>query len=190
MYTLNQKLFLIVNANAGENRFIDLLMLTSAEGIPYLVIGVLFYLWFSHRRHEALYAGYAATVGVGINFLITLFFFHNRPFMDRLGHPLLAHAPDSSFPSDHATFTFSIALMLLTFKTTRTVGIILTSLALACGMARVYVGVHYPLDIAGSFVVSMIAVWIIHSFESRLKYFNEQLIGLWNRLAGVLRALV
>jgi undecaprenyl-diphosphatase len=74
--------------------------------------------------------------------------------MENLGTTLLAHKPENSFPSDHTTFTLSIALMLITFKSTRILGIILSFLALWCGIARVYSGVHWPFDIVGSIVTA------------------------------------
>ena len=179
MLTSNQNIFLEINNLAGKSHLLDLIMKMAAEYLPYLFIGLLFYLWFSERKNEALYAGYATTLGVLTNQLIGLFYFHPRPFMDHLGTTLLSHKPDSSFPSDHTTFTLSIALMLITFKTTRAIGIITTFLALWCGIARVYAGVHYPFDILGSIVVSIIAVMIIAMLKSRLIAINKLIISVW-----------
>jgi undecaprenyl-diphosphatase len=51
--------------------------------------------------------------------------------------------------------------MLITFKSTRILGIILSFLALWCGIARVYVGVHWPFDLVGSIVTASIATIVI-----------------------------
>ncbi len=180
MHTLNQTLFLDLNTYAGHNTTLDTVMAAAAEGMPYLFIAFLFALWFTHRRDEALYAGYATTLGVLLDQIIGLFVHHNRPFMDHLGTTLLTHKPENSFPSDHTTFTLSIALMLLTFRSTRLIGSIATLLALWCGLARIYGGVHYPFDILGSIAVALVATGIIAVLRSRLAGLNYWIIGVWN----------
>ncbi len=182
MEELNKQLFLDINQYAGNNPFIDYLMVAVAEVMPYFFIGILFYLWFTNIRNEALYAGYATTLGVGINQIIGFFYFHPRPFMENLGTTLLAHKPENSFPSDHTTFTLSIALMLITFKSTRILGIILSFLALWCGIARVYTGVHWPFDLVGSVITSILAVVVIYLFKSKLIKLNDIIINIWNKI--------
>jgi undecaprenyl-diphosphatase len=60
----------------------------------------------------------------------------------------LVHAPtDASFPSGHAATSFAAATVL-SFAWPRWAPAFFL-LALAIGFSRVYVGVHYPLDIVG-----------------------------------------
>ncbi len=184
MLTLNQDIFLSINSYALKSHLLDSVMTVAARDMPFLFIGLLLYLWFKNKKDEALYAGYATTLGVGINLVTGLFYFHNRPFMDHLGVTLLAHKAENSFPSDHTTFTVSIALMLLYFKSTRTIGVISTFLALWCGIARVYSGVHYPFDIMGSIIVSIIAVVVIAILKNRLTTVNKYIISTWYRIIG------
>jgi len=182
MQTLNEELFLEINQFAGVDKGLDSVMISVAEYTPYLFILILFYLWFTNRKNEALYAGYATTLGIIINQAIGVFYFHPRPFMQNLGTTLLAHKPDSSFPSDHTTFTLSIALMLVSFKSTRILGVVLAILALWCGGARVYLGVHWPFDIAGSIVVSLFAVIIIGLSKNNLAGLNSLIIATWHKV--------
>jgi len=161
MDSINQNIFLEINRYANQNEILDSLMIGAAEAMPYIFIGLLLYLWFTNRKNEALYAGYAATLGVAINQIINAFYFHARPFMDGIGKTLIKHKAENSFPSDHTTFVMSIALMLLTFKSTRKIGAIATLFALWCGVARVYLGVHYPFDILGAIAVASISVYIV-----------------------------
>ena len=176
----NKAFFLLINSYAKKSVVLDTIMVSIAQYTPYFFIALLFYLWFSKRKNEALYAGYAATLGIIINWLIGLFYFHNRPFMDHIGVSLLSHKAENSFPSDHTTFVVSIAFMLLTFSSTRVIGIIATIVALGCGIARVYCGVHYPFDIIGSLMVAIFAVVAIKYFEKRVKVLNRYIIFLWN----------
>ena len=186
MYNINQELFLTINNYATTNHDIDFIMISFAKYIPYIFIGLLFYLWFSNKQNEALYAGYTTTLGVTINSMIGLFYFHPRPFMDNLGVALLSHKAENSFPSDHTTFVVSIAFMLLTFKQTRIIGVVASILALWCGVARVYCCVHYPFDIAGSIVVSIVAVTIIKLLSSKLSGLNIFIISLYNKILEII----
>ena len=183
---LNHNLFLTLNHLVGTNHILDLYMVNIAKYLPYLFIGLLFYLWFNHKQNEALYAGYATTFGVILNSIIGLLYYHNRPFVDNIGVSLLSHKIENSFPSDHTTFVVSIALMLLTFKQTRIIGVVATILALWCGIARVYCGVHYPFDIAGSITISIVAVTIIKLLSSKLNGLNIFIISLYNKILGTI----
>jgi len=182
MESLNQQLFIYINSYIGENHTVDFFLVFTAKYLPYIFIVLLFYLWFNNKKNEALYAGYATTLAVGINLFIGLFYFHNRPFMDNIGLCLLSHKPENSFPSDHTTFVISIALMLITFKSTRALGIVASIFALLCGLARVYCGVHYPFDIFGSFIVAIISVTIVYISRTKLTILNNYIIAVWEKI--------
>ena len=186
MKQFNQQLFIYINQVVGENHLFDLTMILIAKYMPYIFIGLLFYLWFDDKEHEALYTGYTTTLGIVLNFIIGLLYYHNRPFVDNIGVSLLSHKIENSFPSDHTTFVISIAFMLLTFKQTRTIGIVASILALWCGVARVYCGVHYPFDILGSIVVSIVAVTIIKLLSSKLNGLNAFIITFYNKILGTI----
>jgi len=170
METLNTQLFLFINGLTG-NRILDLVFMSIAEAAPYLSGLILVIVYLRGKRNAALYAFYAALLGIAINLIITIGYYHPRPYMLNLGHPLLAHAPDASFPSDHVTLTLTIALSLL-FSGERITGAAFLLYGLATGFARVYCGIHFPFDVAGSIVVSIAASWIIHTLRHRLAGLN------------------
>ena len=172
---INQQLFIYINSHIGKSHIIDLIMVLIAKFLPYIFIGLLFYLWFNNKKNEALFAGYTTTLGVGINLLIGLFYFHNRPFMDHIGLCLLSHKAENSFPSDHTTFVVSIALMLITFKSTRSLGIVASIFALWCGVARVYCGVHYPFDVFAGMIIGIACGYLVKIDTSKLKNYIEKL---------------
>ncbi|HEY8776705.1 MAG TPA: phosphatase PAP2 family protein, partial [Gaiellaceae bacterium] len=64
---------------------------------------------------------------------------------------LLHCAGDSSFPSDHAMIAGAFAAGLLLLN--RRIGLAALLLALLLAFARVYVGVHYPSDVAGGLAI-------------------------------------
>lgn len=64
---------------------------------------------------------------------------------------------DYSFPSDHATIAAALAAGL--WLANRKVGAIAAVLALVEGFSRVYLGLHYPHDIAAGILLSMVVLF-------------------------------
>jgi undecaprenyl-diphosphatase len=180
----NLVLFHIINGMAGKNPILDTTMIVAAQYLIFILGIYLTYLWFARRkyRQEVLFAGYAALLGLGINFIIALFYFHPRPFMIPTGVLLIVHAPETSFPSGHATLMFSISIMLMTFRYLRPSGAIFFVLSFIVGFARIYTGVHFPLDIAGSLLVALFSVGILLALKKHFIYINCVLIGYFEKL--------
>jgi undecaprenyl-diphosphatase len=63
-----------------------------------------------------------------------------------IDHPLVPHLASPSFPSGHAATSFACAATLAAFVP-RSGQIVLYVLAAGIAYSRVYVGVHYPLDV-------------------------------------------
>lgn len=175
----NLTLFHIVNGIAGRSPILDDTMIFAAKYIIYIFGVYLAYIWLVRNRYrqEVLFTGYAALLGLGINLLITQFYFHPRPFMIPTGTLLIAHASESSFPSDHATIMFSISLMLLAFRDFRRTGTILLMLSCISSLARVYSGLHFPMDIAGSLLVALFSIGILLALKRYLIPVNRTLIS-------------
>ena len=67
---------------------------------------------------------------------------------------LLKPSPDPSFPSDHATFAFAVAVALVLGS--RRIGIVALCIAALIAFSRVYVGEHYASDVvAGALIGSV-----------------------------------
>lgn len=174
----NLTIFHIINGLAGRNYILDTTMILAANYSIYIICVYLVYLWFakSNYRQGVLFAGYAALLGLGINIIISLLYFHPRPFMIPTGILLIAHIPETSFPSDHTTLMFAISLMFLTFRNFRRTGAILFVLSFISGLARVYVGVHFPMDIAGSLFVALFSMGLLLTLKQYLIPVNRTLI--------------
>ncbi|VVB91951.1 PAP2 superfamily protein [uncultured archaeon] len=181
-------LFHIINGLAGRNYILDTTMVFAAKYIIYIFVIYLAYLWFvrSNYRQEVLFAGYASLLGLGINFIITLFYFHPRPFMIPTGMVLIAHAPETSFPSDHTTLMFAMSLMFLTFGELRSKGVILFILSFIGGLTRVYAGLHFPMDIAGSLFVALVSTGLLFALKQYLIPVNRILIAYFENIADKL----
>jgi undecaprenyl-diphosphatase len=116
-------------------------------------------MWFSgaeEQRSLAIRACFVAVLGVAVSQFIGLVCPHPRPFMIGLGHTFLQHAPDPSFPSDHATVFAGIALTLLCGGMQQ-LGSLTLLTGVAVAWARVFLGVHFPLDMIGAVAVVCVA---------------------------------
>jgi undecaprenyl-diphosphatase len=78
-----------------------------------------------------------------------------RPFIAGLSPPYIEHGARGSLPSTHATVMFTVALILCMRPALRIVGLAILLIGFVTGWARIYVGVHFPLDILGGFVLAM-----------------------------------
>ena len=116
---------------------------------------------------SALKAGAAAAIGLLANFLIGYFWYRPRPFVAGIGQAWIAHAPTSSFPSDHLTAQWAIAGVLLLNRRTRMWGLGLALLGLPMAWARIYLGLHYPSDMFGGMVVAIVSVTMLSIVEAR-----------------------
>ncbi len=173
MESLNLQLFTMINADAVLHGPRLMLAIVVAEYLIYLVPILLVFLWLRTAvpevRSRLLFAFAAAMLAVGINQLIGLVYFHPRPFMIGMGHTWLGHAADSSFPSDHVTILVSVGLALIFDRTTRRAGLFFLLLAPTVAWARVYLGIHFPFDMAGAVAVALLTVGLLNTFYPLLE---------------------
>jgi undecaprenyl-diphosphatase len=110
-------------------------------------------------RHGVVAAGFSALLALGVAQLIADLWARPRPY---LAHPdvhlFIAPSHDPSFPSDHATAAFAIALAL--FLRHRGVGWLALGLATVVSVARVAVGTHYPGDVAAGAAIGAAAALV------------------------------
>jgi undecaprenyl-diphosphatase len=89
-----------------------------------------------------------------------------RPSMRYAEPKPLIHPPhDPSFPSGHAATSFAAAT-ILSAKVPRLAPVWLL-LAAAIAFSRVYVGVHYPLDIVGGAVLGLLIALLMLAADRR-----------------------
>lgn len=160
MLSWNTALFLFVNA-ASQPGATWLRLVEAVANAPVLLAPVLLsclWVWGPPPRRAALIAtGIGVLAGQGINLLLGLAWFEPRPFMAGIGHTWLDHVADNGFPSDHATLAWSLGLGLAVTGASRRWGVAACLVGLATGGARVYLGVHFPLDVLASIPAGLLA---------------------------------
>ena len=168
----NQNAFLAINAGAQAPAFGIAIARMLARWAVYLVMILLIFVWVRRGRavrFALLDATFAALIGLGIAQGITALWYHPRPFEIGLGRQLLNHAAEASFPSDHATLMFSLAIPLLFCVESRRWGGAFLLLGFAVTWSRIYLGVHFPLDMLGAFGVAVFASFAIRIASPRLQ---------------------
>ncbi len=166
MANLNQQIFEFIHQFAGSNFVLDDVGIFLAQYLPYfLVLGFLLYAW---RRGEwrlrfliIAEGALAVILSRGIITEVVRFFYHYpRPF-DVLSFTPLVSESGYSFPSGHAAFFFSLAVVA--FYLSHRLGWWYLAFAAINGIARIYVGVHWPLDILGGALVGILCGIAVHA---------------------------
>lgn len=157
---MNYELFRVINGWSGAD-LADDWMTFVAQDLIYAVVAVLAVLCLRRLRSKDFRPVLLCTGGLAVTFALGLLAAaahpERRPFQSHRVHQVIDHSPGQSFPSDHAMAAFGIALVVLVFLS-RPWGVALFVVAALIGFARVYSGVHYPGDVAGSLLVAVLGV--------------------------------
>ena len=166
---VNRSLFLALNASDGLAGISLNLAIGAAKYSIMVLAGIVVWRGLLGKSRDRIVLSHvviAVVPALAINYFIGLAFFHPRPFMIDLGHTYLAHLPEASFPSDHATFMWTIAFGLLRWSPTLPSSWIALLLAALTSWARIFLGVHFPFDIAGSMIVALLSVAALAPFRA------------------------
>lgn len=166
----NVSLFSLIFGLNNQSQLADLLMIFGAEYLIFLMLILVFLFTVKgniRERKSFILFLISFPILVLIIKIIHLFFFEPRPYVTNDILPLITHKADASFPSRHVSISFAMAFAFLYFKSKWGIPILL--LAIWVGISRVYVGVHYPLDILGGVVVGIISLIIALQIKKILK---------------------
>lgn len=193
MESLDQTLFIWLNAPEHPSAFTLALAIFSAEHLIWaapLLIGIGWLRGGEATRKTMLIATASGLLGLLINQLIGLVWSHPRPFMIGLGHTLIPHVADSSFPSDHLTLWWAIAFSFLWQRNLRIAGKALAVLGILIAWARIYLGVHFPFDMLGAIAVATLSAWLtLREARWYLEPGYRFATGIHHRIFGRLIAL-
>lgn len=169
LQAFDHSLFFTLNASPDTPLWAITLGVVAAKYVIYLIPAMLTGLWLwgdSHSRQTALHVLLVTAITLLCNSLIGQIWPTPRPFVAGIGHHFLAHAPTPSFPSNHLGIFVSTGLVLM-LHGTRRLGTLTLGLGVIVAWARIFTGVHFPLDMAGAAVVSLSAYAVTRPVWSR-----------------------
>ncbi len=140
-----------------------------------IMVMIVLYIFLGHRR-ELIFLVCVMIGSALLNTLLKLIFQRARPDINRI-----IEVKGYSFPSGHsmAAFTLYGVIAFLIWKHIPTaigrVAIIIMSVLFITfiGISRIYLGVHYPSDILGGYLMSACwltgSIWVYQRYLERLK---------------------
>ncbi len=139
----------------------DTLIILCAKYLIWVVVllGLAFLAVSMHWKRVALSAALSMVLAYILAKVAGSLWYDPRPFVVDHIQPLIAHAADNGFPSDHMLLGATIASVV--YAHNRVWGLVLWVLALIVGASRVLAGVHHWADLAGSIIVAVVAVAIV-----------------------------
>ena len=148
-------LFLLINGLAGGR--LDSIMMYLAESAIFIVPAIVFALWaFRDDRWRRL--AWGTLSAFGISYAVSALLAFPRPEALGIGNQLFPGVLDGSFPSDHAAYMFGAASSM---RHNKKLMWILLALGILVGFSRIYIGIHFPLDIlAGALLGFLIPIFL------------------------------
>ena len=135
-------------------------------------------------RHGVVAVGFSALLALGIAQLVADLVSRPRPYVAHAAdaHLFIARSADPSFPSDHATAAFAIAVALLLRH--RKAGVLALALASVVSVGRVPIGTRYPADVIAGAAIGTAAAFIVWhpSVRGPLHRLSEWAGALYERL--------
>lgn len=126
-----------------------------------VIVGVY---WLRAKMRVKISLGWQLVAGGVLALVLSViaahFYYDTRPFVTHHLTPIIPHAADNGFPSDHALFTSLLAFTMFLYS--RRTAIVLLVIALLVSWARVAAHIHNPIDIVGSFVIAAVSVAVVH----------------------------
>jgi len=174
---MDKEVFKILNST-WTNPVLDLIMptLTDLHRVSWLVKFVLptgLVLWIAMERKKALFTILGIIFAVSLSDSICYRLIkenvkRDRPEQSGVEVRLLTHSHSGySFPSIHASNIFAAAVILrFAYPFLRT---FVYLIAMFVGYSRIYVGVHYPLDVIGGAIVGFFCAFFILHIATMMK---------------------
>ncbi len=188
--SLDVLLFNLINGLAGKVPALDGLMrlLVNDYFVPTTLCLLSAALWFAgsstqeRRSNQRTVLSIVAAVLLA-NLMVkvcNVIYFRPRPFSVQEVNLLFYRPSDSSLPSNAAAVAFTFAGVA--WQRRRWLGVMMGVLAGLFVFARIYCGVHYPLDVIAGALVASVAAYVVGKSQRILEPLMAAIIGVGRRL--------
>ncbi len=136
-----------------------LLFIFLAKYVIYILIFVSVYYFLiqppQEKRKLFIFGGITTIISGVIAVTAGKLFYNPRPFVVDHFVPLLFHAPNNGFPSDHVLLASTVAVLFLINSRKLSLFFWILTFLIACG--RVLVGIHHTVDVLGSMAIAIVS---------------------------------
>jgi undecaprenyl-diphosphatase len=161
-----------------ENAFLDLTAIGGPTVLGLVVFAVVGFLLLQARYRTALFVLLTSASGELLNFGMKQLFNRPRPTIV----PHLRDVVSTSFPSGHAMESaivyLTLGAILMRVAESRLTKIYIISVAtlltMLAGISRVYLGVHYPTDVIGGWIVGFMWALVCWLVSQRFEAIEEE----------------
>lgn len=162
------------------NPLVDELMVLIATYLILVIPLSLVVLWLAGYRQPSFTIFVITILSIAIAQLLGLGFYHEPPHLQGY-ETILENDPENAFPSNHAAAIFGFAAGTVVVRYRRFAAVA-TIVAIMIGVARVYTGLHFPVDIAGGAAAALIAGVVLLSLQPYVEALAAIAIEIDDRL--------
>ena len=180
---LDRWLYLALNAGPDAPAILVVVALVLAGYAILLVPLHLVLVWAGGdrmMRFIALTSLLALALALGAGQAVWLVLDAPRPSALGIGQTMLDHDATPSFPCMHGLAFFTYAIVLAVFGRGELARVV-AGLGLLVAWARIYLGAHFPLDMAGAAIIAVVAaltaVWVMTRVGQRVLASIEHVSG-------------
>ena|SRR3989338_8514816 len=162
----DQTLFLWIHGLAGKSQVLDFFGIFFADYLGYfLILGAIFLIWsLKDYKKQAQYLFFTVLTLIlsrGIfTELIRFLYYRPRPYLALNFTALVTEDHTSALPSGHAAAFFALAGIV--YLLNKKWGQYFIGAAAIMSVARVFAGVHWPLDIIAGALVGFLSVYLVN----------------------------
>jgi undecaprenyl-diphosphatase len=140
----------------------ELLIILAAKYVYLLNLVLVGWEWIKSRDKIRGQMAWVAAISLPLALLVakglSRFIYNPRPFVVEKIQPIIAHAADNGFPSDHTLLAATLAGLVTLFN--KKLGGIMWGVTLIVAWGRVAARIHHPADVGASIIIAVAAVGI------------------------------
>ena len=171
---MNETIFYFFYSFAHQSAILDHVFVLIADTLPYVVIIIAGTFLLMHhevfkaenplqvilqKKKEILTVFFVSGTSWVVASLLKTLFHTPRPFIEFSDVLPLVSETGFAFPSGHATFFMALATSIYFLH--KKAGYRFMIFALLIGIARIIVGVHFPVDILGGFALGALIAYLV-----------------------------
>jgi len=169
-------LFEKINGLVNNSKILDFIGIFFADYFQY-ILGAILIALFIWKKNRLMVISVAISVFLSrlvITEIIKIIFHRSRPYLvlDTAKKLIAENADFKSFPSGHAAIFFAIAMAVYFYN--KKLGIWFFVVAILMGIARIFVGVHWPSDILGGAVIGIVSGVFVRIIYLKTRVGNKQ----------------